>query len=70
MQRGRMVRLLRQHLPVKRLGFLAAPRLVQLQRFLHIGIERAGRSGSGARVRRSSLVSVNGKPAVFVRPPD
>jgi hypothetical protein len=55
-----MVRLLRQHLPVKRLGFLAATCLVQLQRLLHMWIERAGRRGSGARVRRSSLVSVNG----------
>jgi hypothetical protein len=39
-----MVRLLPQDLPIERLGFLTASGLVQLQRPLHIGVERAGRS--------------------------
>jgi hypothetical protein len=34
-----VVSLLRQHLTVKRLGLLPAPRLVQLQRLLHVLVE-------------------------------
>jgi hypothetical protein len=66
-----MVRLLPKDLPVERLGLLAAPRLMELQRLLHIRIERAGRATRpAAGVCRSSVIFANGKPAVFVGPPD
>ncbi|WP_206631263.1 hypothetical protein, partial [Mesorhizobium sp. M7A.F.Ca.MR.362.00.0.0] len=62
----------RQHLPVDRLSLLPAPRLMQLQRLLHILVEAQRRLSAcarpGSRTRRSSLISVDGKPAVFYPP--
>jgi hypothetical protein len=66
--------LARQDLPVDRFCLLPAPGLVQLQGLLHILVETqrrlSARAWPGSRTRRSSLISVNGKPAVFVRLPD
>ena len=72
MCRGRVVGLTRQHLPVDRLGLLPAAGLMQLQGLLHILVKAQRRlsapASPGARARRSSLISVDGTPAVFFRP--
>jgi hypothetical protein len=65
-----VIGLARQHLSVERLGLLPAPGLMKLQRLLHILVEAQRRLSASSSTRRSSLISVDGKPAVFVRLPD
>jgi hypothetical protein len=62
-----MIGLLRQHLPVERLGFLPTACLMQLQRLLHALVEPQGRLPARAGTpARSSRISVDGEPALFV----